>query len=70
MCSDSLPRLESKAVDWVGGWYLSLQVPQEGWEGPVPQLCGFAYTVPSGKNALPPEPPISPRFVTAELFIT
>lgn len=34
------------------------------------QLCCSAYTIASGRNALPPKSPISILFVTAELFIT
>lgn len=52
----------------VGGWYLSLQVPQEGWEGPMSQLSCFAYTIPPGRNALPPKPLISILFVTAVIY--
>lgn len=31
-------------------------------------LCGFAYTVPSDRNALPPKPPNSILFVTAVIY--
>ena len=64
------PGCNPRALYWVGGLYPSLQVPQEDWEGPVSQLCCSAYTIPSGRNALPPKPPISILFVTAELFLT
>lgn len=64
------PGCNPGAVYWEGGCYLSLQVPQAGWEGPVSQLCCSAYTISSSRNALPPKPTISILFVTAELFIT
>lgn len=32
------------------------------------QLCCSAYTIASGRNALPPKPPISILFVTAVIY--
>lgn len=69
MALTHFPDWNPRAMYWAGRWYLSLRAPQKSWEAAVSQLCCFAYTVPCGRNALPPKLPISILFITANLFI-